>query len=84
MRAVHRIKREETEKGKTLKEMKARLKKDWATKVLADSLEGSLIKMQPSRIKYRKLKNQEKWKKVKRTTSIETLLHFNKEAEQMI
>ena len=84
MRALQRIKREETEKGKMLKEMKARLKKDLATKVLADSLEGSCIKMQPSKIKYRMPKNQEELKRVKRTTSIETPLHFNKEAERMI
>ena len=69
---------------KTLREMKERLESYWATKVLADCLEGSCINMQPSRIKYRMPRNQDKWRKVKRTTSIETPLHFNKEVERMI
>ena len=51
MKAVQRLKREQTEKGKTLKEIKERLEMDWATKVLADSLEGICINMQPSKIK---------------------------------
>ena len=84
MRTVQRIERKQTKKGKTLREMKERLEHDWATKVLADSLEGSCINMQPSRIKYRMPRNQDEWRKVKRTTSIKTPLHFDKEAERMI
>ena len=71
-------------KGRTLKEMKERLEREWASKVLADSLEGSCINIQPSRIKYRMPQNKNKWRKVKRSTYIETPLHFNKEAEHMI
>ena len=71
-------------KGRTLKEMKERLEREWASKVLADSLEGSCISMQPHRIKYRMPRNKDKWRKVKRRTCIETPLHFNKEAEHMI
>ena len=63
--------------------MKERLERDCATKVLADSLEGSCKNMQPSRIKCRMPRNKDEWRKVKRTTSIETPLHLNKEAECM-
>ena len=84
MRKIQKIERAETEKERTLKEMKSRLKKDWTARVLADSLEGSCINMKPSKIKYRLPTTPEEWKKVKRSTSIETPLHFNKEAERMI
>ena len=83
-RAIQRIGRAETEKEKLLKEMKSRLEKDWTSRVLADSLEGSCINMEPSKIKYRLPATPDEWRKVKRTTSIETPLHFNKEAKRMI
>ena len=69
---------------KKLKEMKARMEKDWASRVLADSLEGSCVNMKPSTIKYRMPTTQEEWRKVKRSTATETHLNFNKEAEKMI
>ena len=81
---IQRIERESTEKGRTMKEMKERLEREWASKVLSDSLEGSCINMQPSKIKYRMPKDKDEWRKVKRSTCIETPLHFDKEAERMI
>ena len=83
-KTIQRIERESTVKGRTLKEMKERLEREWASKVLADSLEGSCISIQPSRIKYRMPRNKDKWRKVKRSTCIKTPLHFDKEAERMI
>merc|ERR1711954_106977 len=65
-KTIQRIERESTVKGRTLKEMKERLEREWASKVLADSLEGSCINMQPSRIKYRMPQNKDEWRKVKR------------------
>ena len=78
------MERTESEKEKTLKKMKSRLEKKWTARVLADSLEGSCINMKPSKIKYRLPATPEEWRKVKRSTSIETPLHFDKEAERMI
>ena len=45
---IQRIERAETEKEKSLKEMKSRLEKDWMSRVLADSLGGSCINIKPS------------------------------------
>ena len=71
-------------KGRTLKEMKERLEREWISNVLSDSLEGSCMDMPTSRIKYRMPKDRDEWQKVKRSTCIETHLHFHKEAERMI
>merc|ERR1711954_575669 len=84
VRTIQRIERENTEKGQTLKNMKERLEREWTSKVLSDSLEGSCMDMPPSKIKYRMPKDREEWQKVKRSTCIETPLHFDKEAERMI
>ena len=67
-----------------MKEMKERLEREWTSKVLSDSLEGSCMDMPPSKIKYRMPKDRDEWRKVKRSTCIETPLHFDKEAERMI
>ena len=67
-KSIQRIERESTEKGRTMKEMKERLEREWASKVLSDSLEGSCINMQPSKIKYRMPKDKDEWRKVKRRT----------------
>ena len=61
-----------------------KLECQWISKVLSDSLEGSGMNMEPSKISYKEPTTREGWHKLKMNTAIETPVHLDMTAEPMI
>ena len=64
--------------------MKKRLSKRWIHRVLSDSLEGSCINMNPTKISFQMPTDPDQLDKLKNTGSIKVPLHYEKEAYELL
>ena len=72
------------EKGKTHKNLQNNFKKQWIHRVFSDSLKGTCMKVDPSKVAHRKpTTTKEEWNKVIWTTAIETFFHFDRDTEEL-